>query len=125
MNVDFRDGYIDMGDRYIYARFGESKICVVFAAKEPDPDFGKGYWRPAYAYLVMTSDNTVIDSGEDLHGPLNGEPNMMEAFSTLLSFYGNDADCYAARMAGSALEEWAYNNEDEIYELKDAIDSMK
>ncbi len=123
MKVDFRDGYIDMGDGYAYARFGESKICVVFACKQADPDF-PGDWRPTYVYLVMTGDNTVIDSGTDLNGPLNREPDMIEAFSTLLSFYGNDADCYAARMAGSVLEEWAYMNESEIYELKDMIDSM-
>lgn len=123
MNVDFRDGFVNIDRANAYARFGDSSLCMVYIGRINDSDFGPDAYRPQYRYIVLQGSN-VLDSGEDLHGPLNGEPDMMQAFSTLLSFYGHDADCYAARMAGSALEEWAYNNEDEIYELKDMIDSM-
>jgi hypothetical protein len=74
--------------------------------------------RQRYAYS-LTQDQVprTVTAGEDLRSGVGEDVDYRKALAAWAGFAGADAETYRAEMSGDAMQEWAYQHDDELSEL--------
>ncbi len=74
--------------------------------------------RQRYAYsLTQEPIPRTVAAGHDLRSGVGEPVNYRKALSAWVSFASADAETYRADMSGDAMQEWAYQHDDELSEL--------
>lgn len=73
--------------------------------------------RQNYAYHLTSPTGDTVQAGDDLRSGVGEPVNLHKALAAWTSFAGADAETYQSTMSGDAMQEWAYQHNDELCEL--------
>ncbi len=74
-----------------------------------------GEGRQQYAYrLIQPGTPRTVAAGDDLRSGVGDAVNCSRALAAWVGFASADAETYAVTMSGDAMQEWAYQHDDEL-----------
>jgi len=82
-----------------------------------------GQGRQRYAYALTDPTGGVVEVGDDLRSGVGDPVNHARMLAAWTSFAGADADTYRSAMDGNAMQQWAYQHDDELNALSCELES--